>query len=56
MQGHLSAFGNKVDQRKLRAFLHEIRARGLAMLITELDVDDTGGPYDIARARPRRGG
>ena len=48
MQGHLSAFGAKVDQRKLRAFLEEIRARGLAVLITELDVDDSGGPGDIA--------
>ena len=46
MQGHLSAFGNKVDQRKLRAFLQEIRDRGLILLITELDVDDTGGPHD----------
>ena len=52
MQGHLSAFGNRVDQRKLRAFLEEIRSRGLAVLITELDVDDTGGPQDIV-ARDR---
>jgi endo-1,4-beta-xylanase len=35
MQGHLSAFGNKVDQRKLRAFLQEIRDRGLIILITD---------------------
>ena len=52
IQGHLSAFGNKVDQRKLRAFLREIEARGLGILITELDVEDTGGPSDIA-ARDR---
>jgi len=52
MQSHLSAFRNPVHQRKLRAFLEEIRSRGLAVLITELDVDDTGGPYDIA-ARDR---
>lgn len=52
IQGHLSAFGNKVDQRKLRTFLQEIRDRGLIILITELDVDDTGGPYDIG-ARDR---
>ncbi len=52
MQGHLSAFGNRVDQRKLRDFLEEIRARGLAVLITELDVKDTGGPADI-EARDR---
>ncbi len=52
IQGHLSAFGNKVDQRKLAAFLREIEARGLGILITELDVEDTGGPSDIA-ARDR---
>ena len=52
IQGHLSAFGNKVDQRKLAAFLREIEARGLAILITELDVEDTGGPSDIG-ARDR---
>jgi endo-1,4-beta-xylanase len=48
LQGHLSAFGAKVDQRKLRAFLGEIEARNLEVLITELDVDDEGGPRDIA--------
>jgi endo-1,4-beta-xylanase len=52
MQAHLSAFGAKVDQKKLRAFLSEIRARGLAVLITELDVDDENGPSDFA-ARDR---
>ena len=46
LQGHLSAFGAKVDQRKLRVFLDEIEARKLAVLITELDVDDEGGPGD----------
>ena len=48
LQGHLSAFGAKVDQRKLRDFLAEVRARGLDVLVTELDVWDTGGPSDIA--------
>ncbi|MGZ5925854.1 MAG: endo-1,4-beta-xylanase [Rhizomicrobium sp.] len=48
LQGHLSAFGAKVDQAKLRAFLAEVASRGLAILITELDVDDEGGPRDIA--------
>ena len=48
LQGHLSAFGAKVDQIKLRSFLGEIEARGLAILITELDVDDESGPRDIA--------
>lgn len=48
IQGHLSAFTNRVDQKKLARFLQEIRDRGLAVLITELDVDDTGGPIGIA--------
>ena len=48
LQGHLSAFGPKVDQKKLRDFLEEVRARGLAVLISELDVDDSGGPSDMA--------
>ena len=48
LQGHLSAFGPQVDQRKLRAFLSEIEARRLSILITELDVDDEGGPSDLA--------
>ena len=48
LQAHLSAFGPKVDQKKLHAFLGEIHARGLAVLITELDVDDEGGPSDFA--------
>ena len=52
LQGHLSAFGPKVDQSKLRAFLAEVHARRLAVLVTELDVDDSGGPSDIA-ARDR---
>jgi endo-1,4-beta-xylanase len=52
LQGHLAAYGQSVDQRKLRAFLAEIEARGLAVLITELDVDDEGGSGDIG-ARDR---
>ena len=48
LQGHLSAFGPQPDQKKLRAFLAEIEARNLAVLVTELDVDDEGGPYDVA--------
>ena len=52
LQGHLTCFGKKVDQKKLRDFLAEIRDRGLAILVTELDVDDTGGPTDIV-ARDR---
>ena len=52
LQGHLAAFGPRVDQRKLRDFLEEIRARGLSILVTELDVLDSGGPSDTT-ARDR---
>ena len=48
LQGHLNAFGPGVDQRKLRAFLNEVRAMGLRILVTEHDVDDSGGSLDIA--------
>ena len=47
LQGHLSAFGPRVDQKKLGDFLGEIAARNLPILVTELDVDDEGGPMDI---------
>ncbi|HWA68525.1 MAG TPA: endo-1,4-beta-xylanase [Rhizomicrobium sp.] len=47
LQGHLWAFGDRVDQKKLRDFLGAVQDRGLAILVTELDVDDTGGPMDI---------
>jgi endo-1,4-beta-xylanase len=47
LQGHLNAFGPGVDQKKLRAFLDQVRAMGLRILVTELDVDDSGGPSDV---------
>jgi endo-1,4-beta-xylanase len=52
MQGHLSAFGTQVDQKKLSVFLDAVRQMGLKILVTEHDVDDSGGPPDIA-ARDR---
>lgn len=48
MQGHLFAFGTQVDQKKLVAFLQSVRQMGLKILVTEHDVDDSGGPSDIA--------
>ena len=48
LQGHLNAFGPGVDQRKLRTFLDEVRGMGLSILVSEHDVDDSGGPTDIA--------
>jgi endo-1,4-beta-xylanase len=48
MQGHLQAFGPKVDQAKLRTFLDAVKSLGLRILVTEHDVDDSGGPLDTA--------
>ncbi|MEI9886229.1 MAG: endo-1,4-beta-xylanase [Rhizomicrobium sp.] len=47
LQGHLLAFGLAIDQKKLAAFLDEVRAMGLRILITEHDVDDGNGPLDF---------
>jgi len=44
LQGHLAAFGTPVDQTKLARFLSDVESLGLRILVTELDVDDTGGP------------
>ncbi len=52
MQGHLRAYGSQVDQKKLHAFLDEVKSLGLRILVTEHDVSDEGGPPDIA-ARDR---
>lgn len=47
LQAHLySTF--PLDQARLRAFLREVAALGLAIEITELDVDDRAFPADIA--------
>jgi endo-1,4-beta-xylanase len=47
LQGHLAAFGPQVDQRKLREFLDRVKSLGLRILVTEHDVDDSGGSTDI---------
>jgi endo-1,4-beta-xylanase len=52
LQAHLSAFGPKVDQKKLRDFLGTVHDRGLKILVTEFDVDDENGPSDFT-ARDR---
>lgn len=52
LQGHLNGFGIPIDQKKLRTFLSEVAAMGLKILVTELDVDDSKAPRDIA-ARDR---
>jgi endo-1,4-beta-xylanase len=48
LQGHITAFGPKIDQKKLAAFLAEVQAMGLKVLITEHDVDDGGGAVEAA--------
>jgi endo-1,4-beta-xylanase len=48
LQGHLSAFGPQVNQRKLSRFLDDVESLGLRILVTEHDVNDTGGPLDTA--------
>jgi endo-1,4-beta-xylanase len=48
LQGHLQAFGPPIDQKTLRDFLAKVQQMGLKILITEHDVDDSGGPSDIA--------
>ncbi len=52
LQGHISAFGPAVNQKKFAAFLGAVRALGLRLLVTEHDVDDGDGPTDFA-ARDR---
>lgn len=48
LQGHLNGYGPPIDQKKLRLFLDAVRAMGLAILVTELDVDETKAPLDSA--------
>jgi endo-1,4-beta-xylanase len=48
MQGHLAAFGTPVDQKKLADFFVRLKTLGLKLLVTEHDVDDSGGPSDVA--------
>ena len=47
LQGHIRAFGTPVDQAKLRVFLAQVKSMGLRILVTEHDVDDSGGPSDV---------
>ena len=48
LQGHLAAFRGGIDAGALSRFLNEVKAMGLRILVTELDVDDGRGPLDIA--------
>ena len=42
LQSHIKLDGSRFDQTIYRRFLHDIAARGLRILITELDVFDVG--------------
>ncbi|MGE5506174.1 MAG: endo-1,4-beta-xylanase [Actinomycetota bacterium] len=48
LQAHLRAFGPPLDPKRLSAFLHEAAAMGLKIVVTELDVNDRGGPSGMA--------
>ena len=49
LQSHLKlARFNQFRENTYRRFLHDIAARGLKIVITELDVDDRGAPAAIA--------
>ena len=54
LQAHLVAddFADRFDRRQYTRFLAELADRGLEVLITELDVLDTGLPAAPARPRP----
>ncbi|HEY0299720.1 MAG TPA: endo-1,4-beta-xylanase, partial [Rhizomicrobium sp.] len=49
LQGHLLAFGLTIDQKKLAAFLDDVRAMGLRILMTDHVVAATGYKPDLAR-------
>lgn len=51
MQAHFRAFRKPVfpDAKKLRSFLAEVKDLGLRLMVSELDVDDAGGPSDDGR-------
>src|SRR6202012_4234579 len=48
LQGHLGLNGPQDDQRKRRVFLARVQGMGLRILVTEHDVDDSGGSSDVA--------
>jgi endo-1,4-beta-xylanase len=44
LQAHLKPFNSRFDERIFAGFLTEIAAMGYQILLTELDVNDAGGP------------
>jgi endo-1,4-beta-xylanase len=52
LQGHINAFNRTLNQATLARFLSEVQQLGLRILVTEHDVDDSGGPIDyVSRDR-----
>ena len=47
LQGHITAYGPPLNQKKFAAFLDAVRAMGLKLIVTEHDIDDSGGPTDF---------
>jgi len=48
MQSHLQGHETRLNPEKLRRFLADIASLGLKILVTELDVVDSGLPADVA--------
>lgn len=47
IQAHLDAAEKRLDQKRLARFLDDVAALGLAILVTEFDVNDRSLPADI---------
>ena len=49
VQGHLKPYREGFNQRVFADFLERLRGYGLRIAITEFDIADRGGPFDIAK-------
>lgn len=47
IQGHLRAYGRKIDEGGLSRFVSNLTGMGLRILVTEMDVQDTGGARSV---------
>ncbi|OLP59010.1 hypothetical protein BJF93_03520 [Xaviernesmea oryzae] len=46
IQGHLKPYKDKFGEETFARFLHDLEGYGLKLMITELDIADSGGPAD----------
>lgn len=53
MEAHLTGFGVDYSQKVIADFVRELTARGLEVLVTELDVSDRSGPADPVKRDAR---